>query len=368
MGAPFVSVICEYNPFHKGHLYQLNALKEKFGKVVCILSGNLVQRGSIAVADKYIRAEAAVNAGADLVVELPIPYCCASAKDFAEAGAYICEALGSDYLAFGAEDAEDLKTLYGFIGSEEFSDKLRDFRENHKDISYPASVGEIIKSELGEAFAEKIKKPNNVLSLEYLKALKTAKPVILKREPSFKSSSEIRALGKEEIFASLPKESAEIFKKCDGFPREESALDNFYIGSLIGGLFEKEYYSVTADLKNKILKAARSEKTVKGIVNSCTDKIYTSARVRRAINSLVFGITPEMIKEKPNYINVLAIGEGGKEILKNAKKSGNLKIVTKISDAKRDEKVFEKFSFSARIEKIISLADGAENPRATDVK
>lgn len=101
---PFVSVICEYNPFHFGHMYQLEQLKKDFSAVVCILSGNIVQRGSVAAADKYLRAKAALNSGASLVLELPIPWCCSSARDFALAGVHISNALGSKYLAFGAED------------------------------------------------------------------------------------------------------------------------------------------------------------------------------------------------------------------------------------------------------------------------
>ena len=106
-----VSVICEYNPFHFGHEYQLQTLKNRFEHIVCIMSGDIVQRGSVAVADKYLRAEAALNNGADLVLELPIPYCCSSARDFASAGVFIADAVGSDFLAFSAEDEKSNATV-----------------------------------------------------------------------------------------------------------------------------------------------------------------------------------------------------------------------------------------------------------------
>ena len=87
-------LICEYNPFHFGHEYQLKKLKEQFAAVVCILGGNLSQRGEVAVSDRYVRAKAALQSGADLVVELPAPWCCASAREFARGGVFLAKAMG----------------------------------------------------------------------------------------------------------------------------------------------------------------------------------------------------------------------------------------------------------------------------------
>ena len=98
------AVICEYNPFHFGHKKQLEVLKTKYDAVVGIMSGDAVQRGEAAIADKYVRARAAVECGMDAVFSLPFPHCCASAADFARAGVYVADALGADALAFGVED------------------------------------------------------------------------------------------------------------------------------------------------------------------------------------------------------------------------------------------------------------------------
>ena len=87
-------IICEYNPFHFGHAYQIKNLKERFDTVVCILGGNISQRGEAAVSDRYIRAKAALQNGADLVVELPAPWCCASAREFAAGGVFLAKELG----------------------------------------------------------------------------------------------------------------------------------------------------------------------------------------------------------------------------------------------------------------------------------
>ncbi|MBR6754391.1 MAG: nucleotidyltransferase family protein [Clostridia bacterium] len=153
---PFVSVICEYNPFHYGHEYQIQQLKKEFDKVVCIMSGNVVQRGTFAVSDKYIRATAALNCGADLVLELPLPYCCASASDFARAGVFIAEAIGSDYLAFGAEDdIETLMKIRETASKKEFSEAVSRIIAENKNISYPNAFSSAISEFLGEEYAKR---------------------------------------------------------------------------------------------------------------------------------------------------------------------------------------------------------------------
>jgi predicted nucleotidyltransferase len=101
------AVICEYNPFHRGHEYQINAIKNSGSYVVCIMSGGFVQRGGPALFDKFVRAEAAVRMGADLVVELPFPYCSSAAEFFAKGGVALADSLGLiDELCFGSESGD----------------------------------------------------------------------------------------------------------------------------------------------------------------------------------------------------------------------------------------------------------------------
>ena len=103
-----VGIVCEYNPFHKGHEHQIRLLREKGAEtVICAMSGNYTQRGELAVADKYTRAESALRCGADLVVELPFPYSSLSAEGFCRAGVHILSSLGCDTLCFGSECADE---------------------------------------------------------------------------------------------------------------------------------------------------------------------------------------------------------------------------------------------------------------------
>ncbi len=258
-----VSVICEYNPFHFGHEYQLQELKNRFTHIVCIMSGDIVQRGSVAVADKYLRAEAALNNGADLVLELPIPYCCSSARDFASSGVYIADAIGSDFLAFSAEDeSELLLKIHELSKDENFNVEVQESVRLNKSLSFPQAVTAAIEKHLGYNAAEAVKKPNNILSLEYLKALEETRvtPFTVKRNPDFESSSMIRARKDGDLMLSLiPERSASVFGRELGnrFPRDEKKLDAYFVATLrrIGSLNlpTDELYSVPQDLMKKIL-------------------------------------------------------------------------------------------------------------------
>lgn len=372
----FVAVICEYNPFHFGHRHQINELKKSFDGVACIMSGNIVQRGSVAIADKYIRAEAALKSGADLVLELPVPWCCASAREFAKAGVHIAAKMKLDSLAFGAESGmETLLALKRFTESEACRASLASLNESSRNLSYPQAMTKLISDSLGKEYALAFKKPNNILSLEYLSALDgtNLSPFVIKREQSFKSSSEIRASGDgSKILSLLPEESASVFRKelNKAFPRDARALDSFFVGALRQRLFEgrrqENLYLLTDDLENKILFSAVKQSSLEGIVFDCTDKTYTAARVRRAINSLVFGIKATQVQAMPAYTTVLAANAVGCEFLRSVKKTAEIDILNKPSRALAlGGETKSAFEFAKYVEDIISLADPVPSPADT---
>ncbi len=369
----YVSVICEYNPFHYGHEFQLKKLKSEFDGVICIMSGDIVQRGSVAVANKYIRAKAALSCGADLVLELPLPWCCSSARDFAAAGVYISERIGSDRLAFGAEDDETLLfDIYRLISSTDFSKKAKSFLNENKNVSYPQTVCALVEEALGKEAATAVKKPNNILSIEYLTAMskKSVKPFIVRRRPDFKSSSDIRAeKDGERMIAQLPETGKTVFEDSLGkdFPRDATRLDPFFIGTLrrmaFEGRIQKDVYSAPDDLVKKILAASIKHSSVEEIISACSDRTYTSARIRRAINALVFGITSERVHKMPTYTCVLAANETGREILRRVKKESDFDVVTKpVHALSLGEDTKEAFAFSKAIEDIISLSAPCPDP------
>lgn len=376
----YAAVICEYNPFHFGHKFQMDELKKSFDGVICIMSGNIVQRGSVAVADKYLRAEAALKSGADLVLELPVPWCCSSAHDFAASGVHIADCISADVLAFGAEDSLDLlKEICVLTERDEFLNDVKAISEESKSLSYPQAFTEAVKRRLGENAAEAMKKPNNILALEYMNSLKGTKtePFVIKRQTGYLSSSEIRSRKNgSEMLELLPDESRAVFERENGkaFPREENRLDSFFIGILrrmnSSGEMPKSVYSTPDDLIKKILQGAVKCSNCEDLVIYCADKNYTRARVRRAINAIAFGITAERVKQKPPFTSVLAANDIGREILRNAKKNGKIDIINKPVRAMNfGEETKNAFLFAKGIEDIIALtdiqplpADTAKNP------
>lgn len=368
-----VSVICEYNPFHFGHEYQLQTLKNRFEHIVCIMSGDIVQRGSVAVADKYLRAEAALNNGADLVLELPIPYCCSSARDFASAGVFIADAVGSDFLAFSAEDESELLfRIHKLSSTEEFDFEVREAVRQNKSLSFPQAITLVIEKHFGSDAAEAVKKPNNILSLEYLKALEGTEiePFTVKRDNAYESSSMIRSRKDgEKMISLIPEKSASVFaRELKGrFPRDEKKLDAFYIATLrrISSLNypTDDLYSVPRDLAKKILQAAIKCSETEKLISTVADKCYTHARVRRAINSLVFGITAERVAKHPPYTTVLAANEKGREVLRKAKPLQRIAIVNKPARAlELGDEIKDAFLFAKGIEDVVSLSEPIPSP------
>lgn len=360
MGNRFVSVICEYNPLHRGHAFQLDLLKSEFGAVACILSGDIVQRGTPAVAPARVRAAAAVGCGANLVVSLPIPWCCSSARDFAAAGVHIAHSLGSGALAFGAEDEPALLyEISSFITRPEFALSVKKLITDAGNISYPAALCRIVGDSLGAEAASACKKPNNILALEYLKNLAGTgmEPYIIKREPAFASSSEIRALRYGgEMLAALPEQSAREFAAYGGFPRNESRMDSLYIGALrLSHGFTPGLYSLTKELYASLVSAAYKTDSAAELASLCADRSHTKAHIRRALNSLVFGITAARVAEMPHHTVLLAADGVGRELLRSAVPGSDLCIIARPGDAKRSGNEAE-YLFAKKISDVVSLS------------
>ena len=168
-------IICEYNPFHNGHLYHINETRKNGAThIVAVMSGNFVQRGDVAVMDKLERARLAVRSGADLVIELPVQYCLSSAENFASGAVYLLDSLGAvDEISFGSE-CGDTDTLQEAMDTVEaiamvHGEEIRGIME--KGYTYPRALTSVVKGK-DPAVADIISEPNNLLAIEYMKALK----------------------------------------------------------------------------------------------------------------------------------------------------------------------------------------------------
>lgn len=341
------AVICEYNPFHFGHLYQLQTLRETFGTVVCLLGSELTQRGEVAIADRYARAYAALENGADLVLELPLPWCCASAKDFAFGGVSLAKAIGVDALAFSAEsDGAPLRTAAE--KRREAEEAIRARIREEGSLSYPAAAEEVLGHTLREH-------PNDILAIEYLCAAgEVDLPChILKREGSFASSSAIRREGVPS--GSLPEGVEEILRRDPSFPRNTGEMGKFLLACL-RNCPPKGCYGVTDELYARMTDMASETDDFSDFVQRCTSKMFTSARVRRAAWSLAFAIPADLPGKPVPYALLLAANGRGRAFLRETEKVRTVPLVSRPAALGEDPV----YRLNARVQEVLRLYDGGE--------
>ncbi len=348
-----IAIICEYNPFHNGHEYQINAIKKKYpdSRIVCIMSGNYTQRAEPAVYDKYTRARTAIMGGADLVLELPFPYSSAGAEYFASAGVHIADSLGCiDMLSFGSEcgDTEKIVQTAKNLLSDDFNDAL-DTVTSDKSQSYAALREKVYAELYGDASI--LREPNNILALEYVKALikknSSIRPITLRREGNayndtkidpcaYPSASALRALirdgGRDKLSSYMPKEAAKLLSMCDS--ADIGLLERGVIARLRLDLPDsiENIAEASGGLGRRIYDAAKEASTFEELFSLAATKKYTNARIRRVLLNYIIGVREGDIKTMPTYTQLLASNEKGREILKSAKK--NFCIFTKPADYK----------------------------------
>lgn len=332
-----VGIICEYNPFHGGHAKQLRLIREALGPdtaIVCLMSGNFVQRGAPAVFDKTLRAKAAILNGADLVLELPVTYALSSAEGFAAGGVSILSPF-CDYLCFGSEsdDAEALMATAGALLSGEFPPLLKAALESGK--SFPAARAEALdKMGLG---GNLLSLPNDILAVEYCKAILSQNspmmPLPIRREGSYHaqsadlvnpSATSLRNLIREngDIGPYVPESAAAIFHAA---PRHTLEAGERAILGKLRTMTDAEFEALpygSEGLWRKFMHNCRSCATVEEILAATKSKRYTRTRLDRMLLCAFLSITKEMLETDAPYTRVLAFTDTGRAILKEAKKTG----------------------------------------------
>lgn len=336
------ALICEYNPLHFGHRYQLAELKKAFSTVICILGGNLSQRGEVAVADRYVRAKAAIAAGADLVVELPLPWCCASAREFAAGGVFLAKALQSDALAFSAES--DAETLYAAAAERKHAENAIRALQKEQNLSYPTAAEQV----LGKALAGM---PNDILGIEYISACDGFPTYMIKREQAFLSSSAIRRT--DDPLSMLPEESRAVFACDASFPRQTEKAGAFLLATL-RNLPKKEVYGVTDELYAHLCAHVGETDSFDSFVQRCTNKMYTAARIRRAAWSVAFAFPKSLCDMTPPYALLLAANTNGRAFLKSTSKARTFPVVSRSAELQGDPI----FALNSRVNDVLRLFYG----------
>lgn len=346
-----IGIVAEYNPFHNGHARLIEQTRAQLGAacpVVCVMSGDFVQRGSPAVYSKFARAEAAVRSGADLVLELPLPWSLSSAEGFARGAVGLLGSLGVvTHLSFGSEcgELEPLQRVAQVLLDPLLGEDLR--AELRSGIPFAAARQQAVARRVG-ALAELLQAPNNILAVEYLRAIYDQRlelhPLTVLRtgaqhdrfaEGNIRSASELRMrIGAgEDVSAFLPR-AAEIFarEKTRGRgPVLPEALESALL-SRLRMLPQTAYNALpgaTEGLGNSLYRAAHEEPTLDGVLAAAKSKRYALARIRRMTMCAALGVTAGMDGGTPPYARVLAIGAQGRELLRAIDMRASVPVITK---------------------------------------
>lgn len=353
--------VCEFNPFHNGHKYFLESMRSSGADgIICIMSGNFVQRGEIAICDKYARAESAVKNGADLVIELPIPYAVSTAETFARGSIGILNKLGCvDNLFFGAENSlEDIIHALNECEKEDVQLKIKTLL--NKGISYPDAVSSATENTV-------LSGANNVLAIEYIRQLNTLnseiKPLRIERIGTYHDEKDER---NGFLSASAIRERLKDGKNCDKFLPEKvckiadtkkleiailSKLRTMSVSQL------RQIADVNEGLEFRIKDSIINSTSLDEILSAIKTKRYTNAKIRRILLCAYLGVTKEIQEELPSYIRVLATNKTGLEIIKMVKEKSNISVVCRHADSENlNESDKALYDFSNTCDDLFSLA------------
>jgi predicted nucleotidyltransferase len=379
-----VGLITEYNPFHNGHKYHIEEAKRVTGAdyVIIVMSGNFVQRGTPAVIDKYSRTEMALNNGVDLVLELPVCYATSSAEYFAHGAVSLLDRLGVvDYLCFGSEcgDITLLDEAAGFLldTPTSFNTHLQAFLRD--GMTYPAARGLALQHYLeaqhpnhSSALINVLTEPNNILGIEYMKALRRLSsrimPITIQRISAHYHDSDLnieesnsftissatairRAIFSsgleadsyfEEIRHSVPDDVFHILKKHHQikYPISEEDFSQAIKYKL---LYESrqslcEYLDISEDLADRLKKHSNLHKTMTELAQDIKTKNLTLTRINRAVIHMLLNIKTEAIEEYnqkgyTQYARVLGVKKDSSHLLRKIEQNESIPIITKVSKA-----------------------------------
>lgn len=387
-----LGIIAEYNPFHNGHLYHLIQSKKLSGSdyTIAIMGGNFTQRGDVSLVDKWSKAEMALLGGVDLVIELPTLYAVSSAENFADGAIKILDSLKIvDNVSFGSEtkDINTLDRIADVLYNEPREYKTLLSHELSKGISFPKARENALLMYLNDVrrFANILSSPNNILGIEYLKALRKYKshirPICIPRvgaghndltsstNKNIASATAIRNLAIANKYDSLE------FRRLLPISSYSVLMDNIKKGHIVNGItaYEKEILynlrkmsaqeiadlpDVSEGLEYALKNAANSCNSIVELLNIVNSKRYTKTRISRILVYALLGITKKDMQLSKNtlpYIRVLGFNENGKQLLSMISEANpKLQLVTSV---KKFEDSNKNKNLQAMLEKDIWATD-----------
>ena len=377
-----VGLVTEYNPFHNGHLYHLNKAMELTGAdiSVAVMSGDFVQRGELAVLDKYTRASMALNSGVNLVVELPVNYAVSSAESFAAGALKVLDYIKADSIAFGSESGniERLSKLAHILCDNEDTLYKEISKYTANGISYAAARQKVVEKLTDKDTAAMLTSSNNILAVEYLKAIiknnYAIKPYTIKRQGDSYNDTDIRSeyasatalrgnLKADNISKYIPVKAGLILSSNTNYIYPDDITEALFtrlLGILFASSYDKnvfienvmQYPDVNKEIAGRLYKSAMdmitrtvpqgAESKDNGAFSfgSLCEHIKTKevplSRIKRALVRITLGLDKKHMEKYANepYIRVLGFDKKGQEYLSYIRKTVEVPLITKIADYK----------------------------------
>jgi predicted nucleotidyltransferase len=345
-----VGIICEYNPFHNGHLYHINKIKELYPDclIVAVMSGNFTQHGEVSIMNKWDKTECALYHGVDLVIELPFVFATQSADVFAKASIEILSALHVDTIVFGSE-TNNIKVLdelaHVQLENKKYQNLVSDFMD--EGINYPTALSKALHDITGK----QINKPNDILGITYIREIMKQKssiiPITIKRndnynckelEEFYSSATSIRyALqNNSDIKGQVPEYTERFLKQKLYFIDDYFNLLKYNI--LMHSDTLKDIQTVDEGIENRILKYIIESRNLNELILKIKTKRYTYNKLNRMFTHILTNFTKEEAKKFKNieYIRVLGFNNKGRLLLKEKKENISIPIITKFSSCKSE--------------------------------
>lgn len=379
-------IVCEFNPLHKGHQLILDEAG-RHGTVVCVMSGNFVQRGEPAAVDKWSRAELALRCGANLVIELPLPYAMSGAERFAGAAVFLLNSLGLDGSIFFGSECGDVSLLTDtakLLLTEDFEHRLS-LNLQGSTQSFAAVREETLRQAAGGGYADVLRQPNNILGIEYIKALLRRNSRLVPRtirrrgsghdqkaaEGQFHAAGELRQMlyAGASVRGFVPDivcDTLEALKKDGKMPAALAKLEIAVLCKL-RTLTVSDFarlQDISEGLEFKLLQAVKSARSLQELYEGVKSKRYPLARIRRLVMGAFLGID-NTLPPVPPYLRVLGMDRAGEDILRQ--KRGPLPVCIRPKDFEAaGGEALRLFELEARADDLYALSFPVPAPAALD--
>lgn len=347
-------IIAEFNPFHSGHNYLIQTIRQQGAThIAVVMSGNFVQRGEPAILSKTARTKQALLCGADLVAELPLPWAIAGAESFAAGGVSLLERIGAQSICFGSEHGSTaaLKLLAQTLLAPNLKEALK--AELSSGCTFAKARKNAVESILGPEYAALLEEPNNILGIEYIKAMIRQNSSMelctvarlgpahdaAKEHAGLSSASRIRQLLHEKapFQNTMPPAAAAILleeQSAGRAPADLRLLERAILAKL--RTMPAETFRLLPDisegLENRVYAAAQKAASLDELYTLCKTKRYTMARIRRVILSAFLGVTAQDVQGLPPYLRILGMTQKGRELLPALKSNKKQPLIVNTSD------------------------------------